>query len=94
MASAYGFNVTDTGIGTKLVNVGDNGTAFSVSNGTDLTIMQLLLATDNLTDQPDSLSGSARIYDLNGDYEIDSFEALLRTLANDLFSSINELGDI
>ena len=94
VASAYGFNVTDTGIGTKLVNIGDNGTAFSVSNGTDLTIMQLLLATDNLTDQAESLSGSARIYDLNGDGEIDEYEAVLRRLANDVFSSINELGDI
>lgn len=94
VASAYGFNVTDTGIGTKLVNIGDNGTAFSVSNGTDLTIMQLLLATDNLTDQPDSLSGSARIYDLNGDGEIEEYEAVLRRLANDVFSSINEQGDI
>lgn len=94
VASAYGFNVTDTGIGTKLVNIGDNGTAFSISNGTDLTIMQLLLATDNLTNQPESLSGSARIYDLNGDGEIDEYEAVLRTQANDVFSTINELGDI
>ena len=94
IASDYGFNVTDTGIGTKLVNVGDNGTAFSVGNGTDLTIMQLLLATDDLTDQPDSLSGCARIYDLNGDGEIDEYEAALRALANDVFSSINEQGDI
>jgi len=94
MASDYGFNVTDTGIGTKLVNVGENGSAFSVSNGTDLTIMQLLLATENLTDQPDSLGGCARIYDLDGNGEIDEYEAVLRTLANNVFSGINEQGDI
>jgi hypothetical protein len=94
VASDYGFNVTDTGIGTKVVNVGDNGAAFGVASGSDITIMQLLLATNDQTDQPDNLSGFARIYDLNGDGEIDEMEASLRRLANDVFSAINEKGDI
>jgi len=94
VAAGYGFNITDTGLGTKVVNVGDNGTAFGVASGSDLTIMQLLLATNDLTDQPDNLIGFARIYDWNGDGEIDNSEAALRTLANDVFSTINELGDI
>jgi hypothetical protein len=94
VATAYGFNVTDTGIGTKIVNVADNGAAFSVVNGSDLTIMQMLLATNDLTDQSDNLSGFARIYDLNGDGEVDGAEASLRRLANEVYSAINEQGDI
>jgi hypothetical protein len=94
VASDYGFNVTDTGIGTKIVNVGDNGAAFGVANGSDLTIMQLLLATNDLTDQPDHLSSFARVYDLNGDGEIDESEATLRARANEVYTAINEQGDI
>jgi hypothetical protein len=93
-AAGYGFNVSDTGIGTKIVNVGTKGAAFGVANGTDRTILQLLLATNDLTDQPDLQSGFAEIYDTNGDGTISSFEASLRTLANDIFSSINEAGGI
>jgi SdrD B-like protein/cadherin domain-containing protein len=94
MGAGFGFNVTDTGIGTKIVNVADNGAAFDVADDTDLTIMQLLLATNSMTDLPDGISGFAHIYDRNGDGEIDSAEALLRTLANDVYSAINEQGDI
>ncbi len=93
VASSFGFNVTDTGIGTNVVNVGDNGAAFSVANGTDLTIMQLLLATNSLTDQPDSVAGFASIYDENGDGMISSAEAALRAMANIIYSDINEQGD-
>jgi hypothetical protein len=94
VAAAYGFNVTDTGIGTKVVNVGNSGAAFGVANGTDLTILQLLWATNDLTDQPDALAGFAFIYDQNGDGIIDSAEASLRAQANEVFSAINEGGDI
>ncbi len=94
VASDFGFNVTDTGIGTKIVNVGDNGAAFDVANNTDLTIMQLLLATDSLTDIPDGVSGFASIYDRNGDGVIDDEEALLRSMANSVYAGINEQGDI
>ena len=94
VAAGYGFNVTDTGIGTKVVNVGASGAAFGEVDNTDLTIMQLLWATNDLTDLPDGISGSAHIYDTNGDGVIDSAEAALRTLANDVYSTINEQGDI
>jgi Ca2+-binding EF-hand superfamily protein len=94
VAVAYGFNVTDTGIGTKIVNVGSSGAAFGVSNGTDLTVMQLLLGTNGLTDQPDEILGAAKIYDTNGDGVIDAYEASLRTMANELYSAINEGGGI
>ena len=51
--------------------------------------MQLLQATNTLTDSDDLLSGFASIYDLNGDGVIDAEEARLRTLSNDLYSWIN-----
>ncbi|MBN1590850.1 MAG: hypothetical protein JW888_15160, partial [Pirellulales bacterium] len=91
-ATAYGFNVTDTGIGTKIVNVGDSGAAFGVADNTDLTIMQVLWATNDLTDMPDNETGFAHIYDTNGDGEIDATEAWLRKLAHDLFAAINSEG--
>lgn len=91
VAGDFGFNVTDTGIGTKVVNVGDQGAAFGVADGSDLTIMQLLLATDSMTDR--ASSGSAKIYN-NGDNLIDETEAALRAMANEIYTAINELGDI
>jgi hypothetical protein len=94
VAAAYGFHVTDTGIGTKIVNVGTKGAAFGVANGTNRTIMQLLLATDGLTDQPDSQLGFAAVYDTNGDGAISAAEALLRTMANDIYNFINTAGGI
>ena len=94
MAAGYGFHVTDTGIGTKVVNVGSSGAAFGVLDNTDLTIMQLLWATDGLTDIPDHISGFAHIYDSDGDGVIDSEEAALRAMANDVYSAINAQGDI
>ncbi len=94
VAAEYGFNVTDTGIGTRVVNVGTNGAAFSVADNTDVTIMQLLAATNELTDLPDGISGFAHIYDQDGNGQIDGSEALLRAMANDVYSTINEQGDI
>ena len=94
VAADFGFNVTDTGIGTKIVNVGTSGSAFFVANFTDLTIKQLLLATNDLTDLPDFLSGFAYIYDRNGDGVIDADEAALRSQANEIYTLINEQGDI
>jgi hypothetical protein len=94
VAAYYGFNVTDTGIGTKVVNVGTSGAAFNVDDDTELTVMQLLLATNDLTDLPDELSGFAHIYDQDGDGQIDSDETALRTMANEVYSLINEQGDI
>jgi hypothetical protein len=94
VAASYGFNVTDTGIGTKVVNVGSSGAAFGVANNSNLTIMQLLLATNSLTDTSNSLSGFAHTYDRNGDGVIDAEEAQLRALANSLYGSINGQGGI
>ena len=95
LAADFGFNVTDTGIGTKLVNVGTSGAAFGndVEDHSSLTIMQLLRATNALTDMPDGQSGFAYIYDMNGDGIIDPEEAQLRSMANQIYSDINEQGD-
>jgi PKD repeat protein len=93
VAASYGFNVTDTGIGTKIVNVGTRGAAFGVANGTDLTILQLLLATNSLT-HASSSGGFSPVYDSNGDGVINSAEAALRKLANQVYASINDAGGI
>jgi len=90
VAEDFGFNVTQTGIGTNIVNVGSSGAAFGVADGTDLTIMQLLIATNDMTDLPDYQSGAANVYDLNGDGIIDAAEAALRDMANAIYSMINE----
>ena len=57
-------------------------------------ILQLLLGTNGLTDQPDDILGAAKIYDTNGDGVIDAYEASLRTMANELYSAINEGGGL
>ncbi len=92
VAAGYGFNVTDTGIGTSIVNVGSSGAAFSVADDSDQTIMQLLQATDSLTDLPDGLSGFAHIYDQDGDGTIDASERVLRTMASDIYATISDQG--
>jgi 2-hydroxy-3-keto-5-methylthiopentenyl-1-phosphate phosphatase len=94
IASAYGFNVTDTGIATRIVNVGASGAAFGVANGTTLTIKQLLDATNDMTDASVTIAGFDCIYDLNGDGIMDSYEASLRSQASVVYSAINEEGDI
>ncbi len=94
VASDYGFNVSDTGIGTNVVNVGTSGAAFGAEDFSDTTILDLLLATNHLTDQPDRITGFSYIHDQDGDGEVDDEEALLRVLANDVYSAINEAGSI
>jgi hypothetical protein len=97
VAASYGFNVTDTGIGTNLVNVGDNGAAFSVADYTDMALMALLLETNNLTGADSDMDASedySQIYDANGDGMLDAAELAWREMANEVFSAINEGGDI
>ena len=79
---------------TKVVNVGGHGAAFNVADGADLTIMQLLSATNELTDLPDAASGFAHIYNRNGDGRIDDAEAALRVMANIVYSEILDQGAI
>jgi hypothetical protein len=94
VAASYGFNVTDVGTGDRVVNVGTAGAAFGVSNGTTLTVMQLLQATNAQTDTSNHVTGFAYLYDTNGDGVISADEANLRTLANGVYSFINMSGGI
>lgn len=87
-ASTYGFLVTEYGVGNSTFNVGFNGDAFDVEDNSDMTILDLLLAINNR-------STNGVLYDLDGDGDADgNLEILWRTMANDVFSAINEQGDI
>ena len=84
---SYGFTVTEYGLGFATFNVGDNGDAFGVADDTEMTVLDLLLATNEMT-------VNGLLYDLDGDGLIDRAERDLRAMANDVFSGINEQGDI
>jgi hypothetical protein len=87
IAADFGFLVTEHGVGATTFNVGTNGAAFDVADNTELTVLDILLATDAKT-------VAGLLYDLDGDDEIDDFETLLRSLANDVYNAINEGGSI
>lgn len=96
-AASYGFNVTETGIGTNVVNVGDNGAAFNAADNADMTIMALLLATNSLTgadSDTDSSEDYSHVYDANGDGVLDDAEIAMRAMANSVYTDLNEGGDI
>lgn len=84
-AISYGFNVSVNGIGASTFNVGSNGSAFGVADDSELTVLDILLATDARTK-------SSLLFDLDGSGTISELERVLRSQANDLFSKINELG--
>ena len=87
-AQSFGFLVTANGVGTATFNVGNGGAAFNVANNTSLAVLDLLFATNE-----NSVDGV--LYDMDGDGDAnDSWETTLRTLANDVYSAINESGDI
>jgi hypothetical protein len=86
-ATAYGFQVSATGLGTRTFNVGSNGAAFGVADNSNVSVMDLLLAVN-------ARSHNGLLYDQNGDGQISSPEAGDRTMANDVFSGINEAGGI
>jgi hypothetical protein len=86
-AAAYGFQVSATGVGTRTFNVGNRGAAFGVANNTSLSVMDLLLAVN-------ARSHNGLLYDTDGNGQISSSESSFRTMANDLFSAINEAGGI
>ena len=87
-AEDYGFTVDAYGTGAATFNVGNNGAAFGVANGSEVRILDLLLAVN-------SRSTNGLLYDLNGNGRTtDANEELYRTMANNVFSGINEFGDI
>ncbi len=77
-AAKYGFTVGGDGVGTATFNVGSNGAAFGVANNTTMTVMDLLLATD---DQ----AANGVLY--NGD-------TVKRNEANSVYSALNQAGTI
>lgn len=52
-AAGYGFCIGAYGLGDSTWNVGTDGTAFNVANGTTLTVMQILQDWDGQTNQAD-----------------------------------------
>jgi hypothetical protein len=87
-AATYGFTVNSTGVGAATFNVGENGAAFGVSDGASVRVVDLLLAVDRR-------SAGGMLFDLDGDGDAtDPLESLYRTMANEVFSRINEAGDI
>ncbi len=77
-AAQYGFTVSGDGAGTATANVGSSGDAFGVANNTTMTLMDLLLATDE-----QALDGL-----LYGD------NAARRNEANAVYSAVNQAGGI
>jgi hypothetical protein len=91
---SYGFQVTVGGVGSAWFDVGDCGAAFGVDDNTQVQIIDLLLASDRM-----STGGLLYDYDHDGDASddvgdglIDDWEQLLRTLANDVYTAINQQG--
>lgn len=85
--TAYGFLVTDTGLGTRTFDVGSNGSAFGVANHTAMTVMDLLMAVN-------TRSKNGRLYDLDGDGTTEATEVGYRMMANDVFEGLNKAGHI
>ena len=64
-----------------------------MADNTNMTVMALLLATNNLTGA--STNGTYRnVYDTNGDGVLDNAEKALRDKANTIYTTINEGGHI
>ncbi|MFO0950726.1 MAG: SdrD B-like domain-containing protein [Isosphaeraceae bacterium] len=74
----YGFVIAGNGVGTATFDVGSNGEAFGVANGTVMTVMDLLLAVD-------LRSTNGVLYNGN---------TARRTRANNVFAAINQAGRI
>ena len=78
VAASYGFVVSGDGVGAATWNVGSDGDAFGVANNTSMTVMGLLLATDD-----QAVDGL--LY--NGD-------AARRNEANAVYGALNQAGSV
>ena len=78
VAANYGFIVSGDGVGAATWNVGSDGGAFGVANNTSMTVMGLLLATDD-----QAVDGL--LY--NGD-------AARRNEANAVYGALNQAGSV
>jgi hypothetical protein len=87
-AVPYGFIVDAAGVGQATIHVGEGGVAFGLANHTQARVIDVLLALN-------ARSWRGRLYDLDGDGDNDDpTELHYRTLANTVFTTINEQGDI
>jgi hypothetical protein len=84
-AATYGFLVTTYGVGDCTFNVGSDGAAFGVANNTNVSVLDLLLAVN-------ARSHNGLLYDMNANGQISGTDVTYRTMANDLFSAINQAG--
>jgi hypothetical protein len=82
MAKTYGFNVSTNGTGYDTYNVGSNGAAYGVANGTVMTVLNMLQAVNN-----QAVKGV--LYANAG-----SSQKTYIGYANIDFSAINQTGDI
>src|SRR5262249_55571277 len=80
---AYGFEVTDYGVGAATFNVGASGAALGGANNTTLTVMDILLATDRRS------SNGVLFYDPDA-----GVMQTRRSLADPLYSDLTQAGDI
>jgi uncharacterized repeat protein (TIGR01451 family) len=87
VAVAYGFTVNSIGTGAATFNIGSAGEAFGVADNTTLTIYQVMQKTN---DQ----ARKGVLWDTNGNGSISWMEQLLRNMANNVLTHINETGDI
>jgi hypothetical protein len=78
VGAQYGFIVGGNGLATATYNVGSNGASFGVADNTVMTVMDILLAAD-------AQAVNGVLY--NGD-------TVKRNMANNVFSGINQAGDI
>jgi hypothetical protein len=99
-AASYGFRVTDNGVGISTIQVSyldqlvfgldvpqDTQHCWWWRGRTTVTVMDLLLATDERTH-------NGLLFDLDGSGTINWLESIYRTIANQVYESINERGHI
>ncbi len=77
-AARYGFTISPAGTGAMFYNIGCNGSAFGVSNGTIMSVMDVLTAANNKAHNGVLYAGNVT----------------LRNQANCVFDGINQTGDI
>ncbi|MEN6458982.1 MAG: SdrD B-like domain-containing protein [Thermoguttaceae bacterium] len=87
VAASYGFVVSSTGTGSATFNIGSSGEAFNVADNSTLSIMAILQLTNDQTKK-------GILWDLNGNGTVSSAEQVLRSMANNILTAINETGDI
>jgi len=76
--AAYGFSVSQYGLGYSTFNIGNSGAGFDVADNSILTVMDILLRAD-------ARAVNGTLYAGN---------TMLRKMANDVFDAVNTMGSI